>query len=599
MTGRVAASAARSRTTRFMMVLAATAFTAALSARSLTLSHTVAGAFCIFAPASAASAANLPPLSPVPPADLLLLNGNIYTGDSAHPRVEAVAIQGERIVATGTTAEMRAYRGQRTQVVDLGGAFAMPGFNDSHVHLASGGEGKLTVQLDGAGSLQEFQQRIRERLKDYKPEEWITGQGWDHTLWPTRKFPSRQDLDAVSNEHPMYFDRVDGHIAVANSQALSLAGVTRDSKDPPGSSIEHDAAGEPTGILKEGGAKLLVRIKIPPLSAEQRRRGIELALEDVARNGVTSLQDNSSSEDFVTYQQLKADGKLTARITEWLPFTASLAQLQDMRTRGGTTDLMLRTGALKGLVDGTLAARTAALLAPYADDPTTSGILVIPADRLAQMVIERDKAGFQINLHAIGDGANRAALDAFAAALAANGRRDSRHRIEHAQVIAPEDLSRFAQLGVIASMQPRHETTDMRWAEDRLGAVRSRGAYAWNSLRKHNARLAFGADYPVEPINPLLGLYACVTRARPEGGAAWMAQERITADECISAYTQGSAYAEFAEKDKGRIVAGQLADIIVLSADPTKVVPAGLLKIEVRKTFLGGKQVYPPRLSAK
>jgi predicted amidohydrolase YtcJ len=585
----------RFRKSHRLIFLAAAACTAALSARALPSSDTIVGTvYCVFAPASVAPSAIFPPPSQLEPVDLLLLNGNIYTGDPAHPRAEAVAVKGDRIAAVGTSADLRAYRGPRTQVVDLVGSFAMPGFNDAHVHLASAGQGKLAVQLEGAASIEEFQQRIRNRLADFKPGEWITGRGWDHTLWPTRKFPSRQDLDAVSTEHPMFFGRVDGHIAVVNSLALRLAGITRDTKDPPGSSLERDADGEPTGILKEGAAQSLVNREIPPLSAGQRRHGIELALEEVARRGVTSLQDNSSVEDFFVYQQLRAEGKLTARITEWLPFEAPLSQLEAMRSPGGASDLMLHTGVLKGFVDGALGARTAALLAPYADDLSTSGILIIPGDQLAQMVIERDKAGFQIALHAIGDRANRLALDAFAAARAANGSRDSRHRIEHAQVLALEDIPRFAQFGVIASMQPRHETTDMRWAEARLGPARSRGAYAWNSLRKHNARLAFGTDYPVEPVNPMLGLYACVTRALPDGGPAWMPQESITAEECIAAYTQGSAYAEFAEKDKGRIVTGQLADMIVLSADPTRVTPADVLKIEVRKTFLGGRQVYPP-----
>jgi hypothetical protein len=394
----------------------------------------------------------------------------------------------------------------------------------------------------------------------------------------------------------MIFGRVDGHVAVANSKALEIANITRSTPDPQGGEIERDEKGEPTGMLKEGAAMGLVRRHIPRQSADARRRGIELALADAARHGVTSLQDNSGWDDYQMYLQLKSDGKLTARISEWLPFGAPLAQLEQMRSSGGTTDPWLRTAGLKGVVDGAMGGRTAAMLEPYSDDPSYSGILIIEAERLKQMVIERDKAGFQINLHAIGDRANRVALDAFEAALKANGRREARHRIEHAQALAAADIPRLARLNVIASMQPSHQTTDSRWAELRLGPERSKGAYAWNWLLKTGARLAFGTDYPVEPITPFRGLYACVTREIDgQPGSSWQAQEKISIEECISAYTEGSAYAEFAEKDKGRIAAGQLADIIVLSADVTRVAPPAILKTEVLMTFVGGRLVYEKR----
>src|SRR3989441_3751983 len=406
------------------------------------------------------------------PPELALVNGVIYTGDAAHLRVEAMAIHGEKIVAVGTTRQIRALAGPKTRVIDLHGAFAMPGFNDAHIHLASGGQAKLGVDFEGAKSLAEFQQRLRARLAEHKPGEWITGRGWDHTLWPEQRFPTRQDLDAVSKDHPMIFGRVDGHVAVANSLALQLAGITKETKDPAGGSIEHDPAGEPTGMLKESAVGLVSR-KIPPLTPEQRRRAVEMALAEVARFGVTSLQDNSAWDDFLVYQQLKKEGKLTARITEWLPFLEPLPKVEEMRKEGGATDSWLRTGALKMVTDGALGSRTAAMLAPYSDDPSTSGILTIDPEKLKQMAIERDRAGFQLNFHAIGDRANQISLDAFAAARAANGPRDRRDRIEHAQVVAPEDFARFAELGVIASMQPSHETTDMRWAEQRVGPERS------------------------------------------------------------------------------------------------------------------------------
>ncbi len=526
-------------------------------------------------------------------ASLLLINGVIHTGDAARPRAEAVAIRSEHIVAVGSTQQIRRLAGPNTRIVDLQGRFAMPGFNDAHIHLANGGQAKLAIDLEGARSLAEFQQRIRARLAEYKRGEWITGRGWDHTLWPEKKFPSRADLDSVSRGQPMMFTRVDGHVAVANSLALERAGIVRDTKDPPGGSIERDAAGEPTGMLKEN-AMGLVSGKIPTLSAAQRRRAIELALAEAARFGVTSLQDNSAWADFLVYEELKKEGKLTARITEWLPFLEPLSRLEEMRRHGGTSDPWLKTGALKAVVDGTLGSRTAAMLAPFADDPSTSGILGIEPERLRQMAIERDRAGFQLAFHAIGDRGNRVALDAFAAVRAANGPRDRRDRIEHAQVVAPEDFARYAELGVIASMEPVHESTDMRWAEARLGPVRARGAYAWHSMLEHGVRLAFGTDYPVEPVNPMHGLYACVTRELPGGGPAggWQPQEKISLDECIRAYTVVSAYAEFEEGKKGQIVPEQLADIIVLSADLTKLAPPQLLRVEVLQTFVGGRLVY-------
>lgn len=558
----------------------------------------IVGAFCWFAPiGKPVLAAGLPQGKEV--AELVLTNGTIYTGEDARPRVEAVAIRGERIVATGTSKEIEAWVGPNTRVVDLKGRFAMPGFNDAHVHLANGGQAKLSVELNGCKSISELQERIRARLSEYKQGEWITGRGWDHTLWPVKKFPTKKDLDAVSTEHPMIFNRVDGHVAIANSLALKLAGITKDSPNPESGEIERDSAGEPTGMLKEGGAMSLVFRKVPELSPEQRRRGIQLALAEVGSFGVTSIQDNSGWNDFLTYVELKKDGKLTARISEWLPFTAPLDRLEEMRKTGGTADPWLRTAGLKGVIDGALGGRTAAMIEPYSDQASTRGILNISEDRLMQLAVERDAANFQINLHAIGDRANRAALNAFEAAknarLANNTAKgwDPRHRVEHSQIVALEDIPRFGSLGVIASMQPSHQTTDSRWALDRVGPERIKGAYAWKSMQRVGARLAFGTDYPVEPISPFRGVFACVTReVDGQPGSSWQPQEKISLDDCIKAYTEGSAYADHAEKDKGRIAVGQLADIIVLSSDLTKIPPQQILRTNVQLTFVGGRLVY-------
>jgi predicted amidohydrolase YtcJ len=528
------------------------------------------------------------------PVDLALINGVIYTGDPAKPRVQALAANGEVIVATGTTAEIQKFAGPRTKVIDLHGGFAMPGFNDAHLHLGNAAQAKLSVDLEGATSIGEFQKRIRARVAVSRPGEWITGRGWDHTLWNPARFPTRQDLDAVSGDHPMLFTHISGHVAVANSKALEIAGITAGTPNPDGGEIEHDAQGQPDGMLKEGPAYGLVARKIPQITADKRREGIELALREAAENGITSMQDNSSWDDFMTYRDLQMSRNLNARITEWLPFDAPLDRLEQMRKDGGTTDPWLKTGMLKGFMDGALGTGTAALLAPYSDNPNSSGILESHPEDLNKMCVDRDKAGFQIGLHAIGDRGNRVALDCFQAIVNANGPRDRRDRIEHAQIVAPEDFARFGSLHVIASMQPSHQTTDMRWAERRLGPERIKGAYAWKTMLNNNVTLAFGTDWPVEIVNPMRGLHACVTRQLPNGSPkdGWQPQEKITLDECIRAYTVGSAYAEFMEGKKGQLVPGQFADIILLSADVTKIPPADILKVKVQQTIVGGKSVY-------
>ena len=521
-------------------------------------------------------------------------NGRIYTNDPASPWAEAMLVRGEDILAVGDDDEVTGLADKGARVVDLEKHFAMPGFNDAHVHIGGAGQDWLAVRLNGTQSVAELQKRLAEGVAQHKEGEWITGSGWDHTFWPEKKFPSRQQLDVVSPKNPVILTHISGHVAVANSLALQLSGVTKSTSNPSGGEIERDDKGEPTGMLKEGAAMHLVESKIPSPTPEQRRRGIELALADLAKNGVTSAQDNSAWEDFLTYRAIKNDGKLTVRITEWLPFAAPLEKLEQMRRDGGTTDPWLRTGALKMVTDGALGSRTAAMLAPYSDDPSTGGIMTMEPEKLRTLAVERDKAGFQLNFHAIGDRANRVALDAFEAAAKANGPRDRRDRIEHAQVVALSDIPRFARLQVIASMQPSHETSDMRWAEQRVGPERAKGAYAWASMQKFGVRLAFGTDYDVEPISPFRGLYACVTRELPTGGpqGGWQPQEEISLADCIRAYTSGSAYGEFTEGKKGELKAGEFADFIVLSNDLTKVEPREYVNTKVLRTVVGGRTVY-------
>jgi predicted amidohydrolase YtcJ len=555
------------------------------------------------------------------PADVVLANGKIYTMDEKHPWARAVAICGESIAAVAAVADAPAsstdalnmlkspdfkqWVGPNTRVIDLHGQFAMPGFNDAHVHLAGAGYAKLSVNLEGSRSLSEFQQRIRERLKDFQPGEWITGRGWDHTMWPEQKFPTRQDLDAVAADRPMVFGRVDGHVAVANSRALEIAGITRATPDPPSGHIERDSeTGEPTGMLEEDAAMNLVYRRVPPYSIERRRQALAFAIDEAVKYGVTSMQDNSvgsqsegenfSWQNFLIYQEMQREGKLKARITEWLPFALPIEQLKEMRRVGGTTDPWLKTGALKAYLDGSLGSRTAAMIAPYSDDPGTSGILRMQPTQVTQLAIERDRAGFQLAFHAIGDRANRVGLDTFEAVRRVNGPSDRRDRIEHAQVVSPNDLARFASLGVIASIQPSHLLDDQRWAIDRIGPERILGAYAWRTMEKAGVHLAFGTDYPVESVNPLRGVYSCVTRELPGGGpeGGWQPQEKLTMAECLREYTVGSAFAEFEERRKGTIAPGMLADIVVFPDDITRIPARDLLKTSVVMTVAGGKIVY-------
>jgi hypothetical protein len=534
---------------------------------------------------------------------VLYLHGRIYTNDPQHPWAVGMAVRDGKIICIGTISEVVSEcGGGEAQTENLHEHFVMPGFNDAHMHLGSAAEGMLAVRLYGVTSVEELKTRVAASVASHKPGEWITGAGWDHTLWPERQFPNKWELDDVAPNNPVLLTHVSGHVAIANSLALKLAQLDDKSANPAGGELERNASGELTGMLKEGPAIELVRASTPDPTAEQRRRGIVLALADLAKNGVTSAQDNSDWEDFLAYKQLKDEGKLTVRITEWLRFAEPLKDLANKRAEGGTTDPWLKTGALKMVTDGALGSRTAAMLEPYSDDAKTTGILIMDPAKLKELAIERDKAGFQLNFHAIGDRANRVSLDVFEAVAKANGRRDRRDRIEHAQVVAPEDLPRFASLHVIASMQPSHQTTDMRWAESRVGPERIKGAYAWATLEKSGARLAFGTDYPVEVVSPFRGLYACVTRlpavtvagqlpdGTPAGG--WQPQEKISLQDCIRAYTTGSAYAEFEEGKKGELKAGEYADFLILSKDLTKVPPSDYVKIEVLRTVVGGRTVY-------
>ncbi|HEX8707674.1 MAG TPA: amidohydrolase [Pyrinomonadaceae bacterium] len=551
---------------------------------------------------------------------LLLTNGKIFTGDAAGTIAEAVAIDGERIAAVGTTAELSArYTGERT--IDLHGRLVTAGFNDAHLHFLGGGLSLLRVNLLGARSLREAKERIAAKVRELPPGSWILGRGWDHTLWGGQ-WPTRQDLDAVAPNNPVFVQRVDGHVSWANSLALQKAAVTSATKAPEGGEILRDAANEPTGILKETAGEIVGRV-VPEPSRAERMQAIERALAEARRYGLTSIQDNSGYETTLLYRELLRQGRLTVRVAEWQNFEDTITELKRQRVEFASfkdDPLRLRLTALKGYVDGTLGSRTAAMLAPFADDPHNSGIPRHPPEELTRMIVERDAAGFQIALHAIGDRANRMALDGFQAAsrwsgqgpapptvsqakplkdagqevAAIRGREGMRHRVEHAQVVAPSDFARFRDLGVIASMQPSHAISDKRWAQDRLGEYRVQGAYAWHMMRAFKVHVPFGTDWPVEPINPYLGLYAAVTRQSTEGEPAggWWPQERLSIGDAIRCYTAESAYASFEENEKGQLKVGMLADLTVHSRDLLSIKPEEILQTEAVMTILGGRVVY-------
>jgi predicted amidohydrolase YtcJ len=551
--------------------------------------------------------------TPAVKADTIYIHADIYTGVTGSSsfneiqRAQALAVRGERILAVGSEADILKLKGPATTVVDLKGRFTMPGFNDAHMHLTNAGFKKLTVDLTGTKSMEEFRERIRQRVETAGPLDWIVGSGWDETLWQGKLIPSRWDIDEVTTDHPVYMERIDGHVAVANTLALKLARVTLASKDPDGGEIGRDATGQPDGILRET-AKEMVKSVIPPPTPEKRRQAIEAALLDIAQSGVTSVQDNSDSEngeaywdDFRIFEQIEREGKLTARISEWIPFTAPLETLKKRRDAHPQSDTMLHPGMLKAYLDGSLGSHTAALLMPYADDPANSGLPRTDQTTLNQMTSDRVAAGFQIGFHAIGDKAVQMGLDAFAEAekaahakgvKARDGTENYRLRIEHAQVTNPAQVARFHDLKIIASMQPSHLLTDMRWAQARLGPARAAHSYAWAEFLNHGVTLAFGTDYPVEPVAPFRGLYAAVTRRSEDGKQEYFPEQRLTMEQAIAAYTTGSAYAEFAEKDKGLLAPGMLADFVVLDRDLTAIPAAQILKTRVLRTVVGGKTVY-------
>jgi predicted amidohydrolase YtcJ len=529
-------------------------------------------------------------------ATLILTNGRVWTGDSARPRAEAVAAVDGRIVAVGSSADIARWAGPETQTIDLAGKLVVPGFNDSHVHFQSGGENLSGVQLRDARTEAEFRERIRQFAAKLPKGRWITGGNWDHENWTPARLPTRQLIDEAAGDHPVFIQRLDGHMALANSIALKLAGITRATPDPPGGTIVRDASGEPAGVLKDAAQAAVDRV-IPAPSDDQIAEHVRAALRYAAERGVTSVQDVSASPATLrVYQRLLRRGELTVRISGHQPL-ASWKRLADVGILAGFGDPMLRIGALKGFADGSLGSTTALFFDPYLDAPSTSGLEMAASQTMLQQISDADRAGLQIAVHAIGDKANHTVLNLFEETVAKNGPRDRRFRIEHAQHLRPADIARFGKLGVVASMQPYHAIDDGRWAEKRIGPDRAKGTYAFRSLLDAGAVLAFGSDWDVAPMDPILGIYAAVTRRTLDGKHpnGWVPEQKITVEEALRAYTYGSAYASFEEQRKGTIAPGKLADFAVLSQDILAIDPASIEQVKISFTVVDGKIVYRAR----
>lgn len=535
----------------------------------------------------------------VPFADLVLLNGKIWTVNDRQSDVEAVAVVGNRIAAVGSTKDIRRWVGTNTKVIDLKGKRVVPGFNDAHVHFLDGGAGLASVQLRDAASPEEFRKRIGEfaaKLPKGRPYRWVLNGNWDHENWKPANLPTRQLIDAVTPDNPVFINRLDGHMALVNSLALKLAGITRDTKDPDGGTIVRDANGEPTGVLKDAAMNFVYKVLPDPTEAEMIE-SVKAAMRYAAENGVTSVQDMSASPAVLgVYQTLLQRGELTVRISGHQPLS-EWQRLASVGIRANFGNDKLKVGGLKGFADGSLGSTTALFFAPYLDDPKTSGLPsdeMFPESKMRDRILAADKAGLQLAIHAIGDKANQTILEFFAEAERQNGARDRRFRIEHAQHLRPEEIKRFASQRVIASMQPYHVIDDGRWAENRIGAERAKGTYAFRSLIDAGAVLAFGSDWFVAPMEPLMGIYGAVTRRTLDGKrpSGWVSEQKITVAEAVKAFTLGSAFASFDETIKGSIEVGKLADFAVLSADIFSINPVEIEKAKVVMTVFDGRVIF-------
>ncbi len=529
------------------------------------------------------------------PADLVVY-GRVWTGDQARVWAEAVAVRGERIVAVGTRREVLRFVSRGTRILDNGLGLVTPGLGDAHTHFVSGGFQLISVDLRDAATPAEFVRRIGAHARGIAPGQWILGGDWDHERWEGAPLPRREWIDSVTIDRPVFVQRLDGHMGVANALALRLAGITRETPDPDGGMIVRDAqTGEPTGVLKDNAMDRVFAI-VPAARPEEMDSALARAMAHAASLGVTSVHMMAGWEDLAAARRAHARGTRRTRIRAYVPVT-TWRRLADTVAAVGRGDAWLSWGGLKGFMDGSLGSTTAAFYEPYLDAPATRGLFVTDSARIQELVVAADSAGLQLAIHAIGDRANAVLLQAFADAVRRNGLRDRRFRIEHAQHLRETDIRRIGALGVVPSMQPYHVIDDGRWAGNRLDSARLRGTYAFRALIGAQARLAFGSDWTVAPLDPVAGIYAAVTRRtlddRNRGG--WFPEQRITVDEALRAYTMGVAWAGFQEEEVGMLRAGMLADLTLLDRDLFRIPAEEIDRARVTATVVGGRVVYERR----
>jgi predicted amidohydrolase YtcJ len=528
-----------------------------------------------------------------PTAADLVVFGHIWTGDSSRPWVQAVSVVGDTITALGDSTWIASAIGPKTRVLANGKDMVVPGFMDGHVHFLSGGFQLASVELRDADSPAEFTRRLKRYAAKLRPGEWILGGDWDHERWPGSPLPDRSWIDSVTPRNPVFVSRLDGHMALANSAALKLAGLTRASRDIPGGTIVRRPDGEPTGVLKDEAQDPVFAV-VPTPSPTQSDAALARALTWAASHGVTAVADVSVPwYEVAALERAHAKHALTARVAVFVPLEY-WRQLADTVRAKGVGDDWLRVAGVKGFVDGSLGSTTALFYEPYNDAPATKGLMVTPEDSLRARIGAADSAGLQVAVHAIGERANGLLLEIYDSVAKAHGPRDRRFRIEHAQHLRRQDIGRLARSGVIASMQPYHAIDDGRWAEKRIGPERIKTTYAFRSLLDAGAHLAFGSDWTVAPLDPVLGIYAAVTRRTLDGKHpdGWVPQEKITVEEALRAYTMGNAYGVFAEKTRGRLVPGYKADLVLLDRDLTAIPPEEIERAKVRATIVGGRVVF-------